>query len=123
MDGSHTAIEAHLGFRQQLTLNAGRQIQIVLQGTLFLRREMIEAETRQWICEHTLGLDRLSARLAEAERTGVDPPQSRIDFPQEAFNLGRFVQPDACDLKFVTSIEELVAEERNCSGGVHGRTL
>ena len=81
--GHLVAREAQRGRRQEPLQNSGRQIEIVLEGMLLRRRQMVETVPEQRIPDQALRLDRLVALLAQTEALLVHALQGRIDFAQE----------------------------------------
>ena len=58
--------------RQQRPLDAGGQLQVVLQRSLLLRREAAQAVLDQRICEKEVVIDRFLADLAGASAPVAD---------------------------------------------------
>jgi hypothetical protein len=60
------------GFRQEKALDAGSQGKIILQGTLFGARKMVQTEPYQRIGQQALRFNAVVARLAEPEGSLID---------------------------------------------------
>ncbi len=76
-------IEFQLAVRQQLSLNLSDQVQILLEGPVFLVRKMIQTGAGQGIRQQALGLDRIVADFAEAIGSDFQSLQSGIDLPEQ----------------------------------------
>ncbi len=104
--------------RQQLTLDARRELEIVLERPLFLGRQVIDAEPRQGIGRQPLRLDRIVARFADAERAPVHAGQRHVDFTQQSRHLVTPAGRGGDVLQLVTPIEQLFTGGQEL-GGLH----
>ena len=112
MIGHVPAVDVRVAFRQQLALDPRGQVEILLERPLFARRQMVQAEAGQGIRQQPIRLDWIVARVAQAERARLHPPQCGVNFLQQTHDVVGPVARGGRGFQLLTTVEELLAEYR-----------
>jgi len=107
------AVEADLGPRQQLTLDARREIEILLKSALLARCEVIETELRERIGQQPVWLDRIVARGAQTERAGVHAAESGVNGLEQTRHFVGVDGRHGHGFELAAPLEKLIAKEWN----------